>query len=195
MVRNTRNASGEQLVLTNSATEIEGVKLLRPSNSVDSRGRFIKYDAEGMFQSNLGSVAVSINPNVGTVRGLHLQIEPYAEEKLVSCIQGSTFEVIVDLRRDSRSYRKIMTFELSQENALQVYIPKGVAHGFQTLLPETIVHYFLTSQYSPEFSYSIDPFGDLEIEWPIKALSVSERDSQGISFDSAAQLYADSLRR
>ena len=71
--------------------EIEGVKFIQPSNSVDLRGRFIKFNVDGMLQNNLGSVAVSINPNVGTVRGLHLQIEPFAEEKLVSCIQGSTF--------------------------------------------------------------------------------------------------------
>ena len=195
MVRNTRNASGGKLVPTINSTEIEGVKLIQPSNSVDSRGRFIKFNSEGMLQSKLGSVAVSINPYVGTVRGLHLQIEPFAEEKLVSCIQGSTFEVIVDIRNDSKSFGKVATFELSQENALQVYIPKGVAHGFQTLLPETIVHYFLTSQYSPDFSYSIDPFGDLGINWPIEELSVSDKDSRGLTFTSAAQLYAESLRR
>lgn len=174
-------------------TEIDGVKLVEAIYSNDSRGRFIKFYPEEFLHRKLESVAVSINPKAGTIRGIHLQIEPFAEEKIVSCIQGSTFEVIVDIRPNSRSFGKVATFELSQENAKQVYLPKGVAHGFQTLLPETIVHYFLTSQYSPESSYSIDPFGDLHIDWPIKELSISEKDTKGVSLEYAAQKYAESL--
>ena len=176
-----------------NVTEIEGVKLVETIYSNDSRGRFIKFHPEEFLHKKLESVAVSINPKAGTIRGIHLQVEPFAEEKIISCIQGSTFEVIVDIRPNSKSFGKVATFELSQENTNQVYLPKGVAHGFQTLLPETIVHYFLTSQYSPESSYSIDPFGDLGIDWPIKEFSISEKDTNGVSLEYAAQKYAESL--
>jgi dTDP-4-dehydrorhamnose 3,5-epimerase len=176
-----------------NATDIEGVKLVEATYSNDSRGRFIKFHPGEFLHRKLDSVAVSINPRAGTIRGIHLQVEPFAEEKIVSCIQGSTFEVIVDIRPNSKSFGKVATFELSQENAKLVYLPKGVAHGFQTLLPGTIVHYFLTSHYSPESSYSIDPFGNLGIDWPIKELSISEKDTKGVSLEYAAQKYAESL--
>jgi len=176
-----------------SVTEIEGVKLIQAVYSSDSRGSFIKFYADDLRNKKLDSVAVSINPKAGTIRGIHFQLEPYAEEKIVSCIQGSTFEVIVDIRPNSKSFGKVATFELSQENVKQIYLPKGVAHGFQTLLPDTILHYFLTSQYSPESSYSIYPFGNLNIDWPIRELIVSEKDMKGVSLEYAAQKYAESL--
>ena len=174
-------------------TEIEGVKLIQAIYANDSRGSFIKFHPDNLLFEKLNTVAVSINPKAGTIRGIHLQVEPFAEEKIVSCIQGSTFEVIVDIRPNSGSFGKVATFELSQENAKQVYLPKGIAHGFQTLLPDTIVHYFLTSQYSTESSYSIDPFGDLDIAWPISELLISEKDTKGVSLEYAAQKYAESL--
>ena len=174
-------------------TDIEGVKLIQAVYSDDSRGRFIKFRPEELFSKKFGSVAVSVNPKSGTIRGIHFQVEPFAEEKIISCIQGSTFEVIVDIRLDSKSFGKVATFELSQENAMQVYLPKGVAHGFQTLLPETIVHYFLTSDYSAKSSYSIDPFGELDIEWPLKEILVSAKDSGGVSLEYAARKYSESL--
>ena len=73
-------------------------------------------------------------------------------------------------------------------------MPKGIAHGFQTLMPETIVHYFLTSQYSSESSYTIDPFGDINIQWPISEHSISVKDLKGIPLGYAVQKYAESLR-
>ena len=192
-MRDTRNASGRNLVSSIDFSNIEGVKLVQAVSSSDSRGRFIKFHPENFLHDKLESVAVSINPKVGTIRGIHFQIEPFAEEKIVTCIQGSTFEIIIDIRPGSKSFGKIATFELSQENANQVYLPKGVAHGFQTLMSNTIVQYFLTSQYSPESSYSIDPFGELGIDWPLKERSVSEKDAQGVSLTYAAEKYAESL--
>ena len=176
-------------------TDIEGVKLIRAVSSSDFRGLFIKFQPDDFLKDKLGSVAVSINPKAGTIRGIHLQIEPFAEEKIVTCLQGSTYEVIIDIRPNSKSFGKIATFELSSRTANQIYLPKGIAHGFQTLMPETIVQYFLTSRYSLESSYSIDPLSELGIDWPLKELSISERDSQGVSWTYAAQMYAESLNR
>jgi dTDP-4-dehydrorhamnose 3,5-epimerase len=174
-------------------TEIEGVKLIEAIHFDDSRGRFIKFRPDEVFSKKFDSVALSVNPIAGTIRGLHFQVEPFAEEKIVSCVQGSAFEAVVDIRLNSSSFGKIATFELSQENPMQIYLPKGVAHGFQTLLPETIIHYFLTSEYSAESSYSIDPFGDLGIKWPLKEILVSAKDSGGVSLEYAARKYAESL--
>lgn len=176
-------------------TDIEGVKLAQAISSSDSRGLFMKFHPEELFRDELSSVAVSINPKAGTIRGIHLQVEPFAEEKIVTCLQGSTFEVIIDIRPNSKSFGKVATFELSRENANQIYLPKGIAHGFQTLMPETIVQYFLTSQFSLESSYSIDPFSDLGIDWPLKELLISEKDRQGVSLTYAVQMYVESLSR
>ncbi len=193
MVRYSGNASGAILNVSSSVSEIDGVKFVKANYATDSRGRFVKFQPGDLLNEEMNSVAVSINPKVGTVRGIHLQVEPFAEEKMITCIQGSTFEVIVDVRPNSKSFGLVATFELSQESVEQVYLPKGIAHGFQTLLPNTILHYFLTSQFSPESSYAIDPFGDLDIEWPIKERIVSEKDTRGVTFEFAAQKYADSL--
>ena len=140
MVCNSRNVSGLNLVSIIDVTGIEGVKIVNANTSSDFRGSFIKFESESLLFEKLGDVAVSINPRAGTIRGLHFQVEPYAEEKIVSCIQGSAFEVIADLRPNSTSFGKFATFELSQKDFRQVYLPKGIAHGFQTLSPDTIIH-------------------------------------------------------
>lgn len=173
--------------------EIDGIRIAEAKSVTDARGTFIKFHPLKDLESTLGSVALSINPYPGTVRGLHFQIEPFAEEKLITCIQGSIFDIIVDLRPKSRTFGKWTSFELSATNALQVYLPKGIAHGFQTLTPNSIVHYSLSSTYAPEYSYAINPFGDLGIKWPIEEHLVSERDTQGISLASAGEKYAQSL--
>jgi dTDP-4-dehydrorhamnose 3,5-epimerase len=177
-----------------SHSEIEGVRIVNAEVSTDLRGLFIKYHPERLLDDRLGDIAISINPRAGTIRGLHFQVEPYAEEKIVSCIQGSIFEVVVDLRPSSGSFGSFATFELSQKDLKSVYLPKGVAHGFQTLEPNTTLHYFLTSQYSQKHSYAIDPFGDLNIQWPISDMLVSEKDAKGISMEFAAQKFAESLQ-
>ena len=175
------------------AAEIEGVRVTKSKSASDSRGTFIKIQPSLEFQDGLGSIAASINPKVGTIRGLHFQIAPYAEEKIVTCIQGSIFDVIVDIRPESKTFGNCATFELNAENGIQVYLPKGIAHGFQTLKPVTIIQYCLGATYSPESAYSIDPFGELGINWPVKDFSISDKDTGGLSFAAAAKKYAQSL--
>lgn len=174
--------------------EIEGVRISSIKSSSDGRGTFLKFHPVSEFDGAIDSIAISFNPIMGTIRGLHFQTEPYAEEKLVTCIQGAIFDVIVDLREDSKTFGKWASLELSSTNALQVFLPKGVAHGFQTLLSDSIVHYGLGAPYAPEFSYSINPFGDLRIDWPLETRSVSEEDKSGVSFLFAVQQYAKSLK-
>jgi hypothetical protein len=88
---------------------------------------------------------------------------------------------------------EVTTFVLSSKNAMRVYVPKGVAHGFQTLVPNTIMHYFITAQYSSESSYSIDPVGEICMDWSLTDYLVSEFDAQGITLAQAVQSYPASI--
>jgi len=194
-VRNSGITRGLGKLPNIEVSQIEGVRLTQISSVADSRGNFIKILPSVFFQNTLDSVAYSTNLRAGTIRGIHFQIEPNSEEKIITCVQGSTFEVVIDIRPDSESFGGIATFELSQENGKQVYLPRGIAHGFQTLVDDTILQYCLTAKYSPESSYSIDPFGDTGIRWPMEDYSISTRDSSGVSFSFAAQKYAESLWR
>ena len=180
-------------MVANRVSIIDGVRITQFKSTSDIRGTFIKLHPLSELGNSLDSVALSFNPNPGTIRGLHFQVEPFAEEKLVSCVQGSVFDVIVDLRPSSQTFGKWTSFELSAENALHAFIPKGIAHGFQTLMPNSIMHYGLSVSHSFESSYAIDPLGDLNIDWPLKGLLISEKDRQGVSIEYAAQKYAESL--
>ncbi len=173
--------------------EIEGVRITQIKSSSDDRGTFLKFHPSDVFNGTLDSIAISFNPIVGTIRGLHFQTEPYAEEKLVTCLRGAIFDVILDLREDSNTFGKWASIELSSDNTFQAFLPKGVAHGFQTLLPDSVIHYGLGAPYVSEYSYSINPLGDLGIDWPLEITSVSKKDTSGVSFLVAAEKYAKSL--
>jgi dTDP-4-dehydrorhamnose 3,5-epimerase len=178
----------------NRVSEIDGIRIIQANLVSDTRGTFVKFQPLIEFENSLDSTAFSLNPHVGTIRGMHFQVEPFAEEKLVTCVQGSIFDVVVDLRPNSESFGMWTSFELSASNAKLAYLPKGVAHGYQTLAPNTIVHYSISSPYSAESSYAINPFGGgLHIDWPLKVHLLSERDSSGISLSAAGQKYAESL--
>ena len=177
----------------NRVAEIDGVRVNPIKFASDIRGSFSKFHPLSEFEDPLDTVAISFNPTIGTVRCFHFQVDPFAEEKLVTCIQGSIFDVIVDLRPNSKTFGKWTSFDLNPTNLLQVYLPKGCAHGFQTLAPNSIVHYCLTAKYAPDSSYIINPFGDLNISWPIATNNVSERDKGGLTFSKAAQKFADAI--
>ena len=173
--------------------EFEGVRLSNSDLRTDIRGTLLKIEPLKLLNESLGSVAISFNPLIGTIRGLHFQIEPFAEEKIVSCIQGSIFDVIVDIRPNSKTFGKWSSFELSSENGLYAFLPKGIAHGFQSLQTNTIIHYCLTSIFSKESAISINPLDDLGIDWPISKITISEKDRSGMTLSMAALKYAASL--
>lgn len=174
--------------------KFEGVRINTIPFVSDFRGSFSKFYPLNEIGNRLDSIAISFNPLIGTIRGLHFQVDPFAEEKLITCIQGSIFDVIVDLRPSSKTFGRWTSLNLNSTNRIQVYLPKGIAHGFQTLAPNSIVHYCLTAEYAPEFSYVINPFGDLDIPWPSYPNIVSERDTSGMTFSDAARKYAAALR-
>jgi len=176
-----------------SISNIQGISIISRKISIDNRGSFVKIEPSTQLEFPLTSVAFSINPQVGTLRGLHFQTEPYAEEKIVSCVQGSIYDILLDIRPDSKTLGMWAAVEISGENNLQVYIPKGIAHGFQTLESNSIVQYCLTSQYSEGHSYSINPLLYPQFVWPYEAHFVSPRDSSGINLEEAIQKYQISL--
>ena len=149
----------------------------------DNRGYFATtfaipdFEAHGL-NAQIRQTSSSFNKAKGTVRGMHFQIAPYAETKLVRCIKGAIYDVIVDLRQNSPTYMKWQGFELSEENMLMYYIPEGFAHGYQTLTDNAEVSYMLGQIYSPQHARGVrhdDP--EISIKWPLALSSISERDA------------------
>lgn len=165
-----------------SETSLQGAFIVQPEPFKDDRGFFARVFCKKEF-SEIGhdhefvQINHSMNKVKGTVRGLHYQVPPYAETKLVRCISGKVFDVIVDLREGSSTYLKHFSVELSDENMTMIYIPSGFAHGFQTLTDNAQLIYHHTAFYAPGFEGGIN-FQDpaLQINWPFPAVNLSERD-------------------
>ena len=148
----------------------------------DERGFFARlWDASDLsrrgLRAELSHVSVSFNRRKGTLRGLHYQSPPMAEVKIVRCVRGAVFDVAVDLRESSPTFKQWTGVELTAENRRALYIPEGLAHGFQTLTDDTEVMYFIRGEYSPEHSRGVrwdDPaFG---IVWPDDKRTINDRD-------------------
>ena len=160
-------------MLTVTPTDIPAVKVVEPERFGDSRGYFVetwnkKRFAEHGLDLEFVQDNESLSAQVGTVRGLHFQKHPNAQDKLVRVLRGHVFDVAVDLRRSSRSYGKHVAVELSAENSRQLLIPIGFAHGFCTLEPDTVVAYKVSGYYSGADDVGVawdDP--DLAIRWPV----------------------------
>ena len=165
-------------------TVIEGVWVVEPVPHADDRGFFARlwdpaeFAARGM-SPGLAQVSVSYNRLAGTIRGLHWQTAPHAEAKLVRVTAGAVWDVALDLRPDSPTYRRWVAEELSAANRRMLYLPEGCAHGFQTLADDTEVTYHISAAYEPPAGRGArwdDPaFG---IAWPQAVTLVGERDRE-----------------
>jgi dTDP-4-dehydrorhamnose 3,5-epimerase len=163
-------------------TSLPGAFIVEPEPFKDERGFFARvfckneFDAIG-HKGEFVQINHSMNAVKGTLRGLHYQLPPYAEVKLVRCISGKVFDVIVDLREGSKTYMNFFSVELSDENMKMIYIPAGFAHGFQTLADNAQLIYHHTAFYTPGFEGGLnfqDPL--LKINWPLPAVNLSDRD-------------------
>ena len=172
--------------------EIPGVTLVKLDRKVDSRGFFARsFCAREFAQAGLSSAAVqssvSYNEQRGTVRGMHFQWPPSREDKLVRCVRGSLLDVLIDLRPDSPKYLQHATVMLNEDNRDAVFIPHGVAHGFQTLADRTEVLYQMSDFFAPDlgagFRWNDPAFGIL---WPIADIVISDRDASAPVFDRRA---------
>jgi len=172
---------------------LDGVRTFTAKPTSDSRGTFKKFELFDLVESESISIAFSHNPKIGTIRGMHFQIAPFLEKKIVSCIQGSLLDVAIDLRSNSKTFGNWMALEINAQNSLHIFLPEGIAHGFQTLSSDSIVHYVLTSVFSPKHAISIDPLSIPSLVWPIKDYTLSDRDLTGATFEIAARSYADAI--
>ena len=165
-----------------NSTNLCGACLIQLEPTRDNRGSFARSFCAEEFavhglEINYPQHSISISARRGTVRGMHYQRDPHCEVKLVRCIRGAILDVIIDIRSDSPTYRRWQQFELTSENGHQLYIPKGFAHGFQTLSGDTEVNYLISAPYKPESAHGIrynDPA--FAISWPLSVTEISERD-------------------
>lgn len=163
-------------------TKIDGVCIITQEPRVDERGYFSRIFAkEELKKHGISFIILHANRSLtverGMIRGIHYQRYPKQEDKLVQCIKGSIFDVALDLRRGSKTYGQWVGEILSEENKKMMIVPKGFAHGFQTLEKNCLVEYFVTQYYSPAYERGIrwnDPF--FKINWPIKKAILSEKD-------------------
>ena len=169
-------------MLSIESLPLEGLKRITRRKLGDSRGFLSRiFCAAELVEAGWTKPIVQINHTLsltkGVVRGLHYQKPPHAEMKLVSCLTGAIWDVVVDLRAGSPSFLQWHAEVLSAENGAALLIPEGFAHGFQTLEPETNLLYLHSAAYAPEAEAALrfdDP--SLAISWPLKATEMSERD-------------------
>jgi dTDP-4-dehydrorhamnose 3,5-epimerase len=162
--------------------EIKDVFIVEQEKLSDQRGFFartfcINEFADVGIDFHIVQCSVSHNKKRGTLRGLHFQKKPHEEAKIVSCTKGRIYDVVVDLRPESASFKRWVAVELNEDNHRSLYIPKGCAHGFQTLTDDTVVYYQMNEFYHPESAAGIvynDP--SLQIDWPLGKKIVSEKD-------------------
>ena len=166
-------------------TEIEGVFILEPRVFGDDRGYFFESFSLKHFEEKVSKmVFVQDNESkskYGVLRGLHYQLPPYTQAKLVRVVKGRVLDVAVDIRKGSPTFGKYVAVELSEENKLQFFLPKGFAHGFAVLSEEAIFQYKCDEYYAPDYEGAIcfdDP--DLGIDWrlPLEDIILSEKDKK-----------------
>lgn len=171
-------------------TPLAGAFVIELEELRDERGFFARSFCREEFlrvglDPSVSQASISYNRTRGTLRGMHFQAPPHAETRRVACTRGRIFDVIVDIRPDSTTRHRWFGIELSADNHLQLVVPEGFAHGFQTLEDDTEVHYVMSVPYAPEavrgYHHASPAFG---IDWPLEPVCVSERD-QGLERLSA----------
>lgn len=169
-------------------TELQDSYIIELERMEDERGFFARTFCQKEFEkqgisTRIVQCNISYNKEKGTLRGMHYQLAPHQEAKIVSCSRGSMYDVIIDIRPDSSTYCKWVAVELTARNHRILYIPKGFAHGFQTLEPDTEVSYWMSNFYNPASQRGIkwdDPI--FAIDWPVSNPIVSERDLSYLPF-------------
>ena len=177
-------------------TPIPGAYLIDLEKRGDDRGFFARAFCEREFTAHrLATGFVQVNNSLsaqrGTLRGMHYQLAPKAETKLVRCIRGALYDLILDLRPGSATFGQSFGAELTAENRRMMYVPKGFAHGFITLADDTEAFYFVDEFYAPELERGVrwdDP--RFQLRWPIAPAVISDKDANQRDFDPAWHLSA-----
>ncbi|PCH99115.1 MAG: dTDP-4-dehydrorhamnose 3,5-epimerase [Bacteroidetes bacterium] len=167
-------------------TEISGAFEITMPSSEDERGDFVKilhkdafveHGLETEFVESYYSTSVR-----GVIRGMHFQLPPHAHNKLVYAVEGSVMDVLLDLRKDSKTFKKFIALELSKGNRKSVYIPKGVAHGFEVISESATLVYMTTTVYSKESDAGV-LWNSIGYEWNNSGPNISTRDKSFVSMD------------
>jgi dTDP-4-dehydrorhamnose 3,5-epimerase len=161
---------------------LPGAQVIELDENRDPRGSFARIWCEREFAthglpSRMVQASLSVTARAGTVRGMHFQAAPSREGKLVRCVRGAVFDVIIDLRPDSPTFKQQLAIELSAANRKAVYVPPGFAHGFQTLVDDVELLYFMSDFYAPEAGRGLrwnDPA--FAIPWPLPVTAIADRD-------------------
>jgi dTDP-4-dehydrorhamnose 3,5-epimerase len=182
-------------------TELDGARLIELEPVRDERGFFSRsfcakeFAAHGL-ETNFVQHSLSYSAARGTLRGMHFQAAPHSEVKVVDCVKGSIWDVIIDMRLHSPTYRGWRGFELTAENHRQLYIPAGFAHGFQTLSDGTEVHYLISANYEPSAARGLrynDP--SFAIKWPLPITAIAAKDRAWPDFPDQCQQLPGVLGR
>jgi len=165
-----------------SETKLSGAYIIEIEKEEDNRGFFARMFDKNEFSkigldSEFVQSSISHNKKKGTIRGMHYQTESYEENKIVKCTKGSIFDIIIDLRSNSKTLKKWFSIELNENNHKMLYVPKGFAHGFQTLEDDSEVFYQISQYYNSEHSMGIR-WDDktFQINWPLEISTISEKD-------------------
>lgn len=172
-----------------SKTKLEGALIIKIDKKKDERGFFARtWDSKKFKEFGLNfkfvQNSISFTKKKGTIRGMHYQIAPHTETKIVRCTQGKILDIIIDLRLKSPTFKKWISVELSSKNYKMIYIPKGFAHGFQTLEDNSEVIYQISEFFMPKYAKGIrwnDPM--FKIKWPLKPTIISKKDKDYQFFD------------
>lgn len=165
-----------------TAAPLQGAFIIEPEPSEDFRGAFARLWCQKTFakqglNSNLSQISVSSTKQAGTIRGMHFQWPPSRECKLVRCQRGRVFDVIVDLRPQSATFTRHFAIELNAQQHTALYIPEGFAHGFQSLVDNSEIHYMMSDDYQPDLYGGVrydDPA--FAIDWPLSVSCIHPRD-------------------
>jgi dTDP-4-dehydrorhamnose 3,5-epimerase len=169
-------------------TNLKGAFIIEPEIMADERGFFARtwcareFEAHGLTPK-LVQCNISFNKQKGTLRGMHYQVVPHEEAKVVRCTMGTIYDVIIDLRPNSSTYKRWASVDMSAENRRMLYVPEGFAHGFLTLEDDTEVFYQMSEFYAPECARGVrwnDPA--FNITWPLGVTVISEKDGQYPNF-------------
>lgn len=165
-------------------TDLRDVWLVEIQPYDDNRGWFVEvYNSDAFKDNGINFIPVQLNHSYSkekhTIRGMHFQLEPMAQAKLVRCIRGQIMDVAVDIRKQSPHFGEWTMVELSSQNFKQLYIPKGFAHGFITMTSDVEVQYMVNEYYAPKYELSFswkDSF--VSIDWPVETPTLSDKDRE-----------------
>jgi len=169
-----------------SLLALEGVSKVPRTLTTDSRGFFANMNLpDSLFNPRQLTFCSAQNYLRGTIRGIHFQDSPFAERKIVSVGYGESFHIFLDVRKHSSTYLSFATANIKQSSEFGIYVPEGVAHGYQTLQDDTSINYLISGNYVASHQKCINVFDPkLRVKWPLAVSNISERDLRGSYLDS-----------